>query len=325
MVKHFVSGNPVFFECLEQFYKRKEIREYSKQAYKVRAEQGLDNKPVDIGKKSKLCLLAIARGEEPYFIEWIEFHKMMGVDHFFIYDNGNDGAAGKLLEPYIRTNEITLIPFPHIEGLRDYKKTGNNTLSIQNLAYGDFILRYRQNCQWVLVCDIDEFVYPFLSSGFNTIKEYLQTLDSSRVMGMEIPSYVFGSNGHEVWPDGLVIENYKLRKKEPHLHKSIGNASFLRPWPHSKAHDFFYTIHFSKTILCPDPVLTMNHYWVKSLEEWRRKGRINAVGYMSGKETDEKFYLLDGKSNEYQDEGEILRYLDELKDRVAAFQKKREE
>ena len=36
-----------------------------------------------------LAICAIFRDEAPFLDEWIAFHRLMGVEHFFLYDNGS--------------------------------------------------------------------------------------------------------------------------------------------------------------------------------------------------------------------------------------------
>jgi len=43
-----------------------------------------------------LSICAIFKDEAPYLPEWIEFHRLVGVERFFLYDNGS-GDAG---DPY---------------------------------------------------------------------------------------------------------------------------------------------------------------------------------------------------------------------------------
>ena len=38
----------------------------------------------------KSCIVAIARLESPYIIEWIEYHLKLGFDKIVIYDNNWD-------------------------------------------------------------------------------------------------------------------------------------------------------------------------------------------------------------------------------------------
>jgi hypothetical protein len=39
-----------------------------------------------------LSICAIFRHEAPYLREWIEFHKLIGAERFFLYDNGIRGT-----------------------------------------------------------------------------------------------------------------------------------------------------------------------------------------------------------------------------------------
>ena len=93
-----------------------------------------------------LACVVICRGEEDYLIEWIEFHRMMGVEHFFVYDNGLQPATKELLKPYIADRLVSHIPFADVNwpDLRsdwfDYHRP-----SIQELAYGHCITRRGQS------------------------------------------------------------------------------------------------------------------------------------------------------------------------------------
>ena len=40
-----------------------------------------------IERKYNVAICAIFKNEEPYIKEWIEFHKIVGVDHFYLYNN----------------------------------------------------------------------------------------------------------------------------------------------------------------------------------------------------------------------------------------------
>ena len=42
----------------------------------------------------KIAVCAIFKDEAPYLLEWLAFHKMIGIDLFVLYDNGStDGGA----------------------------------------------------------------------------------------------------------------------------------------------------------------------------------------------------------------------------------------
>lgn len=37
-----------------------------------------------------VCLAAILKYEEPFLDEWIVYHRMLGIDHFYLYDDNPD-------------------------------------------------------------------------------------------------------------------------------------------------------------------------------------------------------------------------------------------
>ena len=69
-------------------------------------------KEVRKNKKTKpyfLVIVCMFRNEDLYLKEWIDFHIVQGVDHFYLYDNENPKSTMKLLEPYIKNDYVTII------------------------------------------------------------------------------------------------------------------------------------------------------------------------------------------------------------------------
>jgi len=62
-----------------------------------------------------LAICATIKDEAPYIPEWIEFHRGVGVEHFFLYDNLSSDGSKEVLEPWVRAGLVTLsgcsIPF----------------------------------------------------------------------------------------------------------------------------------------------------------------------------------------------------------------------
>jgi hypothetical protein len=59
-----------------------------------------------------LAICTIFRDETPYFLEWLRFHQTMGVEHFFLYDNESEDNPEAFLAPYIESGLVTLISWP---------------------------------------------------------------------------------------------------------------------------------------------------------------------------------------------------------------------
>jgi hypothetical protein len=71
-----------------------------------------------MGKWSKhyLSVCAIFRDEGPYLREWIEFHRLQGVEHFYLYDNLSTDDGPEILAPYVETGIVTLRGWGHQPG-----------------------------------------------------------------------------------------------------------------------------------------------------------------------------------------------------------------
>src|SRR5271165_4385432 len=60
-----------------------------------------------------LAICAIFQNEAPYLKEWIEFHKLVGVQHFYLYNNLSTDDYITVLAPYIDTKEVDLVDWPY--------------------------------------------------------------------------------------------------------------------------------------------------------------------------------------------------------------------
>ena len=63
-------------------------------------------------KKFFLSICTVFKDEAPYLKEWIEYHKLLGVEHFRLYNNDSIDNYQEVLRPYIEKGEVTLIDWP---------------------------------------------------------------------------------------------------------------------------------------------------------------------------------------------------------------------
>src|SRR5207248_10986601 len=56
-----------------------------------------------------LAICAIFKNEAPYLREWIEFHRLVGVSHFYLYRNGSTDDWEPVLRPYIGDGIATIV------------------------------------------------------------------------------------------------------------------------------------------------------------------------------------------------------------------------
>jgi hypothetical protein len=226
--------------------------------------------------KPYLCVCAIYRNEASYLREWIEFHRLVGVERFYLYDNLSTDAHQEALAPYLEDGFVTLhewkvVPPP------DQRDTYDHCLS-----------EHGHDSRWMAFIDIDEFLF---SPTGRPLPEVL--VDYERWPGVGVNWAMFGTSGHRTKPPGLVLENYLMRADAPsnRLIKSIVDPT--RVVRCGGAHHFIY-----RSLLAIDenqyPIdgpmtksvsfsrLRVNHYVTKSGAETRGKvGRGSRFGWDS--------------------------------------------
>jgi glycosyl transferase family 92 len=195
-----------------------------------------------------------------YLLEWIEFHRLVGVERFFLYNNGDREAQRELLQPYVDDGVVVL-----------YEWT---LFPPQRAAARHCLAAHHEDARWIAFIDTDEFLY---SPTGMPLPDLLASYE--RWPGVGVNEAVFGPSGHHDKPPGLVIENYLNRRADPHI-KSIVDprraADCVTPH-HFTYHDGFavdengYPIVGARTSYISFARFRINHYYTKSEAEFRAK------------------------------------------------------
>lgn len=124
-----------------------------------------ENKPT----KYQLSICAVFKNEEKYLKEWIEFHRLVGVDHFFLYNLTSGDRYFDVLRNYIKEGIVTLIHWPDMsKDLNEYIWA----LSNQIPAYENAIkFATIGKTKWLVFVDIDEFLLPMEGNSLREIVE----------------------------------------------------------------------------------------------------------------------------------------------------------
>ena len=221
-----------------------------------------------------IAVCAIFKDEAPALPEWVAYHRTIGIDHFFLYDNeSTDSASSTLLTGPLK-DYATVIPI--------------QSRPAQLRAYKHFIDVYSTDWDWVAFIDLDEFIHPVEA---DSIKDLLPRYEPFSAVLLHW--LVFGPNGHAERPEGLVIENYTCRLPETALvnrHvKSLVRTADLIGAPGIHVFDTKGPVCNSRGEpatrepiqggACHD-VMCINHYYTKSREDWEtkmRKGRADVL------------------------------------------------
>lgn len=150
----------------------------------------------------RLVVCAIFRNEARYLREWIEFHRMVGVKKFYLYNNRSDDNWQEVLADYTESGIVEVTDWP-------YRMDGCQTCTAQISAYQHCIDRLKGTNQWLAIIDIDEFLF---SSKYATIMEAVKAMPLPEKWSAVAVSWVlFGSSGHISYEDTPVIERFSWR------------------------------------------------------------------------------------------------------------------
>ena len=249
--------------------------------------------------KYKVSIVAIIKNEAPYIEEWIKYHLIIGVEHFYIFDNGSTDGTLKIMKPYIDDNIITLINFPGFK--------------MQIKAYNTAIKKFKNYTKYMAFIDADEFIYPHDKKSVLEILE--KHLTKFNYGGLAVNWRMFGSSGHEKKPNGYVISNYLYRADDK---TGAGNEcikSIVNPRKVLFFHNPHYPIYFPLFYSISEKnkrvrkwknhddhidEIQLNHYFTKSKEEWITRRSV-ARADTGTKRQMEEFYKHD--NNDIYDEG----------------------
>ena len=176
-------------------------------------------------KKYNLSVCALFKNESPYLKEWIEFHRLAGVDHFYLYNNGSLDTFRRVLSPYIRDNIVTLIQWPDLIPQSASDPYGW-PLSTQVTAYENAIKwAAAEETKWLLFLDVDEFLVPL---SFDKVTQTLEQYDEYPVIVLSSDFFDEAKRG-ALPPRKMVIEALEITapfKQDPY--KSV-EKTILKP------------------------------------------------------------------------------------------------
>lgn len=174
--------------------------------------------------KHYLSAAAIFRDEAGYLKEWIEYHKLMGIEHFYLYNNLSQDDYLSVLKPYIDNGEIELFEWPY------ENSAAHPWTQIQRAAYRDAVDKSIHRTKWLALFDTDEFFVPLQHDSLASLIASEESKKSNKkIARYEISWILFGTSGVENIPEGkLMIELLTQNEgRENIMAKSIVRPQFV--------------------------------------------------------------------------------------------------
>ena len=273
--------------------------------------------------KYDVSICAVFMNEGKYLREWVEYHRLIGVDHIYLYNNNSTDNYLDILTPYIEEGYITLTNWPEKYG--------------QKKIYADCCHRFGQETRWIGYIDLDEFVNL---RQFDNIKDMFRKFRAFPVL--YLCWKMFGTSGYMDEPETyLVTERYTscwenlCNTGKSFINNEFSNFSFVSPhyyashirtkkglidipvfgvsdmYTFAYGNDFFFEFFYR----FHKPKAYINHYWSKSYGWYdykdRKRGSVCSAGRSNAKKTEGRFeaHELKNSSKDYS----IQRFLIPLK------------
>ena len=223
------------------------------------------------------CLIAAARNEGPYFLDWLAYHRALGFEHAFIYVNDNLDGSDALLERLAGHGVITLVQNQAGTHCGPQYKAHAHALSLLPQ-----VLDYR----WAALIDLDEYIGLDLTM-FRGIDEFLAWHETQPVDVVCLCWLMFVAAKSDNWQDASTLARFTMREANPNQHvKSIfrpgkfWNAHAHYPYATLNAPVIFRTedggVHYHQGITDRIPAFAspptaksawIAHYWLRSAPE----------------------------------------------------------
>ena len=257
----------------------------------------------------------MVRNEERQIAEWLAWQHAIGVDLTIVYDNESTDCTADIVRTIAQVQSIELINWPG-----DAKRQHSR-------AFRDCVSRHKSDLDWILFSDSDEFFVPLVHAG---IHEFVADPRYVGAAGIGVNWAIFGSSGHEDYPEGLTIESF-TRRAPNEFSANCHVKSLLRPAAicgtiasHVATIDGPYVDADGEPIVWSKPgksvrtpslsVAQINHYFTRSKAHWARRMER---GYGSDKpRTWDEFCMHD--RNEVEDLSAV-RFLPEVRSRIERY------
>jgi hypothetical protein len=251
-------------------------------------------------KDKYLALHAMCKEKTEDIIEWINYHKTIGVEHFILYNNNSNEHHLYDSLPKNLHSITTIVNW-------FYDMDGRQILAQKHC------IKHNQNFRWIGFLDIDEYIVPLQESNIANILKSYEEYD-----GLCLHWLLFGSNGLLTRQNSTI---YSYTQSCPNHGANEHIKSIINPKKYTGYH---YDPHFittsnsvnvnkekvtdafgstrqnnRKPIL--DKVMRINHYYTKSLEDFSYK-RDRKGGNLVNRIYSDKHFDSIQKENVYNDD-----------------------
>ena len=268
-----------------------------------------------------LSICAVFKNEAPYLREWVEFHRIVGVEQFFLYDNRSNDDWKFVMRPYVLDGIVKINDWSTAPGQLA-------ELGWKCSAYQHFIDNHSKAPDWVAFIDCDEFLFSPLERNLSDV---LSQEPFCEYGAIGVNWMCFGAGTEVAFRPDPVMERFVLRLQatdrinmqtksivrmdcalgattSPHCFRVCGGTRG-EYGEYLKAGCLDGNFRFPPT----HTYFRINHYLTKSREEWDRR---HPTTFRPDTLRKERVGNFEGYQNCSVSDREILIYLPELRKRL---------
>ena len=142
----------------------------------------------------RFAVVCSVRNEGPFLVEWVAWYRRLGFTDIVVVTNDCTDRSPDLLEALQAAGWLTHLRHDVPDGTNICARKLEAAKALPQVAQAD----------WVLVCDVDEFLV--IHRGAGQITDLIPAQPD--FLGMAINWRVFGTSGQTIWQDGLVHRQF---------------------------------------------------------------------------------------------------------------------
>jgi hypothetical protein len=249
----------------------------------------------DSRRRPRIGIAAPVKEEAPYLLEWLAYHRALGVEKFMLGDNGGNDLTSELLQALAAIGVIERFDWL-------------DAVAFQLMFYADAIPRMRNLVDICAVIDLDEFLRP-LGECTDIPSAIGEIFFRPEVSAAGLSWVTYGSAGLIEAGEGLVIERFTKRACDEHLRHRVVK-SVMRPdrfveminphvakitngeYVNDRDEPARWAVNPATLEFASWNILRVDHFVVKSRREFEIKVRRGRATAPSGiQDRDETFFI----------------------------------
>ena len=110
--------------------------------------------PVYPRRPFNISLYTMIKNKKNELIEWIEYHALLGIEHFYLYNNLGDDHVESFLRPYLDRGLVTIVQWPFVPLPNEHWNM------IQSASMNHMLKNFGPFNRWIGYFDVDEYFFP---------------------------------------------------------------------------------------------------------------------------------------------------------------------